>query len=228
VRSRLREHDLAGEVAQLAVDARAHEALLGQPRELLLVLALAPAHDGREQRGARALAEREHARRHLLERLAADRRVAARAVRDADARPEQTQVVEQLGGGAHRRARATRDGGLLDRDRGREAVDRLDVGLRELVEELAGVGGERLDVAALALGVERVEGERGLAAAREARDDHEPVARDVHVDVAQVVDARAADANPAALGRGRAQDLGAAPPAPWKSSMLATVPLRSM
>jgi hypothetical protein len=102
-------------------------------------------------------------------------------------------VVVDLGDGADRRARIARRGLLLDRDGRRQPLDRLDVGLLHLVEELASVGRERLDVAALALGVERVEGERGLAAAGQAGDHDEPVARDVHVHVAQVVDTRAAD-----------------------------------
>ena len=75
---------------------------------------------------------------------------------------------------------------------GREAFDGVDVGALDLVEELAGVGGERFDVAALALGVDGVEGERTLAGAGETGDHRERVAGDAHVDVAQIVLARAA------------------------------------
>ena len=52
---------------------------------------------------------------------------------------------------------------------GREALDGVDVGLAHLLEELPRVGGERLDVAALPLGVDGVEGERRLAASPRAR-----------------------------------------------------------
>ena len=48
-------------------------------------------------------------------------------------------------------------------------VDPVGVGLVELREELPRVGRERLDVAPLALGVERVEGQRALARAADAR-----------------------------------------------------------
>jgi hypothetical protein len=51
---------------------------------------------------------------------------------------------------------------LVDRDRRRQALDEVDVGLVHLAEELAGVGRQRLDVAALALGVDRVEREDDL------------------------------------------------------------------
>ena len=60
-------------------------------------------------------------------------------------------------------------------------------------QELARVGRERLDVAPLALGVDRVEGERGLARAGEAGEHDQLVARDGQVDVLEVVLARAAD-----------------------------------
>jgi hypothetical protein len=82
---------------------------------------------------------------------------------------------------------------LLDRDGGREALDRLDVGAGELVEELARVAREALDITSLALGVERVEGEARLAGAGGAGDHDQLVARDREVDGLQVVGARAVD-----------------------------------
>ena len=77
----------------------------------------------------------------------------------ADPRVEQAQVVVDLGDGAHRRARVAAGGLLLDRDRRRQPLDVVDVGLLHLPEELAGVGGEALHVAALPLGVDGVEGQ---------------------------------------------------------------------
>ena len=47
---------------------------------------------------------------------------------------------------------------------GRQAADVIDVGLRQLAEELPGVARQDLDVAALALGVDRVERERDFPA----------------------------------------------------------------
>ena len=48
-------------------------------------------------------------------------------------------------------------------------VDAVHLRLVHAIEELPRVGGERLDVAALAFGVDGVEGERGLARAADAR-----------------------------------------------------------
>ena len=62
--------------------------------------------------------------------------------------------------------------------------------------ELAGVGRERLDVAALTLGVERVESQRRLAAARDAGDDHQLEARQRQVNVLEVVFLGSTDENP--------------------------------
>jgi hypothetical protein len=49
---------------------------------------------------------------------------------------------------------------LLDGDGGRKSFDRVDVRLLHLLEKLAGIGAEGLDVATLPFGENRVEGER--------------------------------------------------------------------
>ena len=139
----------------------------------------------------------------LLDGLSGDGPAAVGAVRVADARVEQAQVVVDLGDGADRRARVARGRLLLDGDGRREALDRVDVGLVHLPQELAGVGRERLDVAALALGVDGVEGERRLARAGEPGDDDEPVARQPQGDVLEVVLARARDDDVVVRSRSR-------------------------
>ncbi len=58
----------------------------------------------------------------------------------------------------------------------------IDVGLLDALEELAGVGREGFDVAALALGVDGVEGEGGLSRSGDAGDDGKGVVRNVDVD----------------------------------------------
>ena len=63
----------------------------------------------------------------------------------------------------------------------------------------------------LAFGIQRVEGERGLARARQAGNHHQPVLGDVQVDVLQVVRARPAHGNHRATqrgGQGQAVGLG--------------------
>ena len=67
---------------------------------------------------------------------------------------------------------------LLDRHRGRNAVNGIDAGPRGRLHHGARIGVERLEIAPLALVEQDVEGQRGLAAARDARDDREGIAGD--------------------------------------------------
>ena len=115
------------------------------------------------------------------------------AVDGAAAGEKQAEVVVDFGGGGDGGARVARGVFLLDGDGGREAVDEVDVGLVDALEELAGVGGERLDVAALALGVDGVKGEGGFAGAGDAGDDREHAVRDGAVDGFEIVGPRSAD-----------------------------------
>ena len=144
----------------LAVDLDAGEALARQVLEHVLVLALAIADDGRVDREPRPLLELQHLVDDRVEALPGDRLAADRAVRPPDPRVEEAQVVVDLGHGADGRARIPRGRLLVDRDRRAQPVDVVDVGLLHHLKELAGVGRERLDVAALPLRVDRVEGER--------------------------------------------------------------------
>ena len=68
----------------------------------------------------------------------------------------------------------------------------VDVRLFHQFEELAGIGRQALDIAALALGIDRVEGEGGFARAAQPGDDRQRVARDLDIDVPEIVLARAA------------------------------------
>ena len=127
-----------------------------------------------------------------VEALRLDRHVAVRAELRAQLHEQQAQEVVDLGLRGHRALRAAAAGALLDRHRGRDAEDRVHVGLRRRLHELARVGVERLEVAPLALGEDDVEGERGLARARDAGHHGELAARDLDVDALQVVLARVA------------------------------------
>ena len=199
-----------GDLVELAVDLDALVALLHELGEFLAVLALAPAHDRRQQIEPRALGQRQDAVDHLRDGLALDRQAGRRRIGHADARPQQPHVVVDLGDGADGRARIARGGLLLDRDGRRQAVDLVDVRLLHHLQELARIGRERLDIAALALGVDGVERERGFAGTRQPGEHHQPVARNVDVDVLEIVLARAADRDHAAVGA-RVKARGGAP-----------------
>ncbi len=181
------ELQVVGQPHDLAVDAGADEAALEHVGEEVLVLALLSADDRGQHEEPRPLRQGEDAADDLLAGLGGDRPVALRAVPLADAGVEHAQVVGDLGDGADGRARVAAGRLLLDADRRRQPAEVIDVGLRQLAEELAGVAGQRFDVAPLPLGVERVEGERGLARAADAGEDDQLVARQFEIDVAEVV-----------------------------------------
>ena len=184
------ERRRVGDFVEFAIDLKPLEAALHVVRDLLAVLALAAADHRRVEIEPRALRQRQHAVDHLADRLAFDRQAGRRRIGDADARPQEAHVVVDFGHRADGRARVLRRRLLLDGDRRRQAVDLVDVRLLHHLEELARVGRERLDVAALAFGVDRVEGERRLAGARQAGEDDQLVARDRQVDVLEIVLAR--------------------------------------
>ena len=173
VREFLVERRAPRQLMEGAVDLDALKALLEIFGELLPVLALAAAHDRRQQIEPGAFGQRQHAVDHLRDDLALDRQARGGRIGHADARPQQAHVVVDLGDGADGGARIFRRRLLLDRDRRRQAVDLVDVGLLHHLQELARIGRQRLDVAALALGIDGVEGERGFAGAGQAGEHHE-------------------------------------------------------
>ena len=82
--------------------------------------------------------------------------------------------------------------GWPEGDRGRNALDPIGVWFVQPGQELSRVRREGLDVAPLALGVERVERQRALAGPAHARHDDQPAERQVEVDPLEVVGANAA------------------------------------
>ena len=211
-----------GPIGQLqgdAVDPDPGEALLGQVVEKRGVLALAPPHHRGHDLEAGALGQLEHPVDDLLGGLAGHRTAALGAVGMADAGVEQTQVVVDLGDGPHGRTRVARGRLLVDGDGRGQALDEVDVGLVHLPEELAGVGREGLDVAALALGVDGVEGQRRLARPGQAGEDDQPVPGQVDGDVAEIV--LAGPANDQTVGHSGEITGGLCHPGPAAASMQA-------
>ena len=117
------------------------------------------------------------------------------ARRLADVRPEQAQVVVDLGDRADGRAGVADRVLLRERDRRRDVTDEVHVRALHPLEEEPRVGRERLDEASLTLGIERVEDEARLAGPGDPRDDGQGALRHLAADVAQVVGARALDAD---------------------------------
>ena len=182
------EHDrLAVELLHFAVDADAREALLLQILEELRELALAADDDRCHDERLRAFADREDLIGHLIGRLLLDLAAALGTMGHAHAGEQQTQIVVDLGRGAHGGAGVLARGLLVDRDRRRKPVDAVEVGLVHLAEKLTGVARQALDVAALPLGVHGVERQGAFSGTRQSRDHNELVTRNGQVDIFEVV-----------------------------------------
>ena len=181
------EGDFLVERVQHAVDAGANEALARELFQVLFIFAFSAAHDGREDHDSLALRNGEDLLQDLLGALARDLDAAGGAMGNADGGIEDAQVIVDFGDGADGGARAAVGGFLFDGDSGAEAVDGIHFGAFHLIEELARVGGECFHVAALSFGVDGIEGERGFPGAAQARDHGEGVARDLDVDIFEIV-----------------------------------------
>ena len=145
---------------------------------------LAPIARGRKGEYRRELNElmRKGFQRVKLDGEAGDRRVG-----DAYPGEQQPQIVVDFGDRADRGARVPAGRLLLDRNRGAEPVDLLDIGLLHHLEELARIGREALDITALAFGIDGVEGERGFPRTGEAGHHDQLVTRQPQVDRLEVV-----------------------------------------
>ena len=124
---------------------------------------------------------------NLLYRLHGNLPPAAGAVGMSYPGKEQPQVVINLGDGAHRRPRIPARTLLIDRNGRAQPFDIVDVRFFHAAEELAGVGGERFHVAALAFGIDGIKGKRAFPGAGNPGDNNQLVPGDSDVYVFQVV-----------------------------------------
>ena len=177
------------------VGERVHDAVHPDPRvpldlqvvEQVDVLAFSlPDHRGQDLEPG-AFGHLENAIDDLLRGLLGDRFPTDGAMRPADAGEQQPEVVVDLGDRADRRARVAARRLLIDRHRRGQPLDEVHVRLVHLPEELPRVCGQRLHVATLALGEDRVESQARLAGAGQAGEDDQRVARQLDVNVLQVV-----------------------------------------
>ena len=84
---------------------------------------------------------------------------------------------------------------LLDGDGRRQALDQVHIGLAHQLQELARIGRKRLHIAALALGIDGVKGQRRFARSRQPGDHHQLAARNIDRYVLEVMFPRATHAD---------------------------------
>ena len=111
----------------------------------------------------------------------------------AGAGEEHAEVLGHFGDRRHRGFRGAARHALFDGDRRRQARERIDIRLRELFDELTGVGRDAFEEATLPFGEEDVEGQGGFARAGDAGHHRQRAVRDLERDVLEVMFARAAE-----------------------------------
>ena len=116
-----------------------------------------------------------------------------RTIRVTHSRPQQTEVVIDLGRRADCRARCLGRVFLLDGNGGRETFDRFDVRLFHPFQELPRIRRKRFDVAALTLGVDGVESQRRFSRPRRTGDDSDRASGNFEVEPLEIILSRAAD-----------------------------------
>ena len=178
-----------------AVDSRPHEAAGLQLLDEFRVLALALRYGGREQHHGGPLRMLKHGVHHLAHRLRGEVDVVIGAARRAGARIQEPQVVVHLGDRTHRRAR----------DCARSTSARWKwpaTGPRwcrgPASPSSTGIGARRSTAIPRSAAVLRhrcVEGQRGLAGPGKAGQHDQPIARQVEIDILQIVGPGTPDAD---------------------------------
>ena len=179
--------DVFVHIIEIAVDAKAHVTGPSGPVDDLLVLALAAAHDRRQNLDPGALRQFHNAVHHLVDGLSGDLPAAVGAVRNADSGVEEPEIVVDLRHGTHGRPGISVGGFLVDGDRGGKSLDLLHVRLLHLAKELPRIRGQRLHISPLSLCVDRVKSQRRLTGSRKSGQYDQLVSRDLQCQVLEVV-----------------------------------------
>jgi hypothetical protein len=145
------------------VQAHPGEALALELGEEILVRPLLMLHQGGQEQELRALGQGHDLVHDAVRRLGLDGPAARRTMEAPQSGEEHPQEVIDLGDGAHGGTRVARGALLLQRDGRGEPLDLVHLGLVHLRQELPGVGRKGLHVPSLALGIDDVEGQGGLA-----------------------------------------------------------------
>ena len=178
---------VVGQFADFAVDTHTQEPFLGYLGKEFAVVAFACFYKGGQNHDVFPLIFVGDEVEDMLFGVFHHALAADVGVGDAYAGVEETDKIVYLGDGAYRGAGIFVGGFLLDGDDGAETVDAVDIGTLDVADKVTCVGREGLHVAPLAFGMDGVESQTGFAAAAKACENHKLVARNVDVDVLQVV-----------------------------------------
>ena len=182
-------------VVDAAINAYPDKALGAQFFEQVNVLAFLFADDRGQQHQLAAFFHGQHLVHHLADGLRGQRGIMLGAAGLADPGEQQAQIVVDFGDGAHGGARVVAGGLLFNGNGGAQPFDVVHIGLFHHRQELAGVGGQRLHIAALTFRVQGVERQGRFAGTGQAGNNHQLVPGNIQVHVLQVMGACATNQN---------------------------------
>ena len=177
-----------GDFPQHPIDPDVDVSLLAEILEQVLVVSLAVLDKRGHDVDAVSLVTLHNQRQYLVDGVfhhALSRQV---GIGVGSAGIQESQVVIDLGCGAHGAARVAVDRLLPYRDDGTQAGNLVHVGALEHPHHVTGIGREGFQVSALPLGKHGVKCQRRLAAATQPRHYREAVVRNLNVNVLEVVD----------------------------------------
>ena len=158
------------EVLDLAVEPYPLKPPQPHPRQLIAQHTRLRPHERRQQHHPFSGTLGQHAPHIVIKRALHHPPSVLRTTLFTGERPEQLRVICDLRHGGDRAARRASARALFDRQHRGESVDEVDVRPLELIQHLPGLGRQALHVFAVALRVNRVEGQRGLPRSARPRD----------------------------------------------------------
>ena len=183
------QRDVLAKVVKAAVDAHAGVSASFGIGQHLFMHTLLRAHNGCQHQKALALGQLADLIYDGVGALPSDLLAADRAMRHAHACVQQTQIVVDLCHGTHGGTRVFGGSLLVDRNGGAQAVDGVHVGLVHLPQKHTRIRGQRLDKTAVSLGIHGIKGQGGFSRARKARQYDKLIARNLHVNIFEIIDA---------------------------------------
>ena len=172
---------------KLAIYAKVRVAAWPRPVGQLGVHAFAVDHQRREQANVLATVTFHQLRGNALWGLRLHRSVVVDAMLRAQLHIQEPQKMPNLGGGAHGRLAASTAQTLLNGHRGRYAIHGIHLGAACGLHNAAGIGIERLQIAALAFVEQNIKRQGGFARARHPRDHTEFATRNIYAERLEVV-----------------------------------------
>ena len=124
---------------------------------------------------------------NLLRRLPAQWPPGERIVRLTHSGKENPQIIVNFSGGRDCRSWIGAGAALLDGNRRRQALDKIDIWFFHLSEELPRISRKAFDISALPFGIKSVEGQRGFPRATQSGDDDQLLPWNLDVEVLEIV-----------------------------------------